>query len=141
MYFSPSVHSPFTRPAVCSLQLTLYASALDIVRLGPDEPPLTAVRLKEFYRNALKEFNKGGGYGSETAINFYSKAGVAHFVYRDGCKLNTWPFAANSASFVTVDMPPRGSATGRTWTKVVALTADQVSPTYNCQQKCHLQQG
>lgn len=98
MYFSPSVHSPFTRPAVCSLQLTLYASALDIVRLGPDEPPLTAVRLKEFYRNALKEFNKGGGYGSETAINFYSKAGVAHFVYRDGCKLNTWPFAANSAS-------------------------------------------
>ena len=71
--------------------------ALDTIRLGPDELPLTAVQLQRFYRFALKEYNKGGVYASEIGVYFYEKAGVAHFVCRDGCEYNTWPYDTNNA--------------------------------------------
>ena len=71
------------------------------MRLSPTEPPLTAASLSLFYRTALREFSRDSGQQGDTAINFYEKAGVAHFVYRDGCRTYSWGHQANNNRFKT----------------------------------------
>lgn len=88
-----------------------------MIRLGPGEPPLSAKQLHYFYANAVNKKTL------RSALKFYERYGVMHFVYSPPglaswntgtCNhmLSSWSGARRSCSYFRTTTPEEGDSSG-----------------------------